>query len=55
MDLKIKSAWIFLGILLLLFFCSIFSTPSFILLATLIGSLLIVFQVIIVLKDESDQ
>jgi len=47
-----KSFLIFFSLLLILALCATFPTPTVIGILTIIGSLLIVYQTIIILKDE---
>ena len=48
-----KSAAIFVGILFILVLADMFPTQLFILLSILIGSLLVIYQAVIILKDDS--
>jgi len=47
-----KSLLIFTSLLLILALCATFPTPTAIGILTLIGSLLIIYQAVIILKDE---
>lgn len=51
-QLTTKSLLIFLGLLIILALCATFPTPTAIGILTVFGSLLIVYQAIIILKDE---
>ena len=52
MDLQLKSIWIFIGLVLLLLLVAFLPTPTIIMLVVTLSSILIVWQVVIVLKDE---
>lgn len=47
-----KSIGIFISMLIILVLCSVFPNPLVIGLLTLVGAILIIYQAIIILKDE---
>ena len=52
MNLQLKSIWIFIGLVLLLLLAAVLPTPAIIMLVVALSSVLIVWQVVVVLKDE---
>lgn len=52
MNLKIKSSWIFAGLIVLFFLTAVFPSSTFIMFAFLIGGVLIAMQAIVILKDD---
>ena len=47
-----KSVLVFISMLIILALCATFPTPAIIGLLTLLGSMLIIYQTIIILKDK---
>jgi|GEM_PF-2209247 len=52
MDLQLKSIWIFIGLVFLLLLAAVLPTPAIIMLVVALSSILIVWQVVAVLRDE---
>jgi hypothetical protein len=53
MNLKQKSTWLFIGLLFFMVLPAIISTPFVIGMAVTLGSLLVVIQALIILRDNS--
>ena len=54
-SLNFKTSWIFISILLIIALTGLYPSPTTIGLAMFVGGALIVYQVIMVLKDDSGQ